>query len=189
MALSTSDWFVCDVNTLIWVFASPPISDCFAPVASVCFGLATVRPLKECPLPRIFSRFPDRSFGVGLLLLRVAVGSAAALGGSAGLSATTSLISEAGLINGVTAIAGVCLLLGLLTPIMSVLAFIGYEVVTRLPQNSSAGHALSPWLEVLLALMVAFGIALVGPGAYSLDARLFGRRRVIIPRVPRPDGE
>jgi hypothetical protein len=140
-------------------------------------------------LPRIFCRFPDRSFGIGLLLLRVAVGFAAAFYGIMGLIDLPSRISEAALIDGFTAIAGVCLLLGLFTSIMSVLAFVGYELVTHLPRYSSQGLLYSPKLQILFALLLAFGIALVGPGAYSLDARLFGRREVIIPRVPRPDGE
>jgi hypothetical protein len=34
---------------------------------------------------------------------------------------------------------------------------------------------------------MALAVALIGPGAYSLDARLFGRREIIIPRASRPD--
>jgi len=39
------------------------------------------------------------------------------------------------------------------------------------------------------AIVMALVAILLGPGAFSLDARLFGRRRVIIPSVlpsPKP---
>jgi uncharacterized membrane protein YphA (DoxX/SURF4 family) len=35
-----------------------------------------------------------------------------------------------------------------------------------------------PWTQVLLAAM-AIALALLGPGAWSIDARLFGRKRLI----------
>jgi hypothetical protein len=31
-------------------------------------------------------------------------------------------------------------------------------------------------------------IALLGPGAYSVDARLFGRREIVVPRARRGSG-
>jgi hypothetical protein len=41
------------------------------------------------------------------------------------------------------------------------------------------------WI-VALVLAVAAAVVPLGPGALSLDARLFGRREIIIPRSPRP---
>ncbi len=35
-----------------------------------------------------------------------------------------------------------------------------------------------PWAHILLAA-VAAGLAMPGPGAWSIDARLFGRKRLI----------
>jgi uncharacterized membrane protein YphA (DoxX/SURF4 family) len=37
----------------------------------------------------------------------------------------------------------------------------------------------------VLLIVMAFTLALVGPGALSLDARLFGLREIVIPRVQR----
>lgn len=37
-----------------------------------------------------------------------------------------------------------------------------------------------PWSHVLLAILGA-GLAMLGPGAWSVDARLFGRKRITIP--------
>jgi hypothetical protein len=39
-------------------------------------------------------------------------------------------------------------------------------------------------LAVILIAIVATAIACLGPGAFSADARLFGRREIIIPRRP-----
>jgi uncharacterized membrane protein YphA (DoxX/SURF4 family) len=50
-------------------------------------------------------------------------------------------------------------------------------------QNILTGR-LSSLLEVVMILT----IILLGPGAFSLDARLFGRREIIIPPVNRPPG-
>jgi putative oxidoreductase len=43
-----------------------------------------------------------------------------------------------------------------------------------------AGDATAIHCHVVGALLVA-SLALVGPGAYSIDSRLFGRRIVVIP--------
>ena len=37
-----------------------------------------------------------------------------------------------------------------------------------------------PWSHILLAILGA-GLAMLGPGAWSVDARLFGRKRINIP--------
>jgi uncharacterized membrane protein YphA (DoxX/SURF4 family) len=42
----------------------------------------------------------------------------------------------------------------------------------------------SRWIAVAMVL-VAAAIALLGPGAYSLDGRLFGRREIVIPPASR----
>jgi putative oxidoreductase len=66
--------------------------------------------------------------------------------------------------------AGLCLLAGLWTPIAgSLVAAIGIW--------SAFTQAEDPLASVLLATIGA-GLALVGPGAWSLDARLFGWKRI-----------
>ena len=74
------------------------------------------------------------------------------------------------------------LLLGVLTPFAASLAAFGYSGATcmSLPAgnwNFFHGNPLS--LDVIV---MAMATAVLGPGAFSLDARLFGRRRIIIPR-------
>ena len=40
-------------------------------------------------------------------------------------------------------------------------------------------------LVSLEMIVMAVSIAMLGPGAFALDARLFGRREIVIPPVPR----
>jgi hypothetical protein len=37
-----------------------------------------------------------------------------------------------------------------------------------------------PWSQLQLAILGA-GLAMIGPGAWSVDARLFGRKRIDLP--------
>jgi uncharacterized membrane protein YphA (DoxX/SURF4 family) len=119
---------------------------------------------------------------VGLLLLRGAVGVTAILHGSAALSGNLHPFNGWEMDGWVAAIAavisGMSLVAGFLTPIGSVLVLVGAlaAALANLWQN-----ALTPMLIAVLALTVL----LLGPGAFSFDARLFGRREIIIPRPPR----
>ena len=67
--------------------------------------------------------------------------------------------------------AGVLLLAGLWTPIAGAL-----QAIIQL------GAVLSPGNAILHVLPAALGVSLVmlGPGAWSVDARLFGRKRIDI---------
>jgi putative oxidoreductase len=66
--------------------------------------------------------------------------------------------------------AGLSLLAGLWTPIAGTLVAI-IEVWTIF---SGSGD---PWICILQATLGA-ALALLGPGAFSVDARLFGRKRI-----------
>ena len=69
------------------------------------------------------------------------------------------------------ALAGVLLFLGLWTPVASLAACVLMLGPVMLLQRNAA--------QVLLSI-IALSLALLGPGAWSIDARLFGRRRVDI---------
>ena len=66
--------------------------------------------------------------------------------------------------------AGALLIVGLWTPIAGSLVAI-LEVWSAISQSGD------PWTSILLATMGAV-LALVGPGAWSIDARLFGWKRI-----------
>lgn len=73
----------------------------------------------------------------------------------------------------VAAIAGVFLATGLWTPVMGALIAIDESWIAISVYSSQRD---GPWIHILLAVLTA-GIAMLGPGAWSVDARLFGRKR------------
>ena len=84
---------------------------------------------------------------------------------------------------------GAFLLVGLMTPFMAVLVAAG-GVAAVLSWIPLPGQDLSGSYPAILNLIVlSIAIALLGPGALSLDARMFGRREITIPasrNVSRP---
>ena len=84
---------------------------------------------------------------------------------------------------------GAFLLIGLMTPFTAVLVAAG-GVAAVLSWIPLPVHALSYSYPAILNLIVlSIAIALLGPGAFSLDARMFGRREITIPssrNVSRP---
>ena len=123
-------------------------------------------------LQRLFSTFPDGWPGFGILLLRLGAGTALiCLGISRFLAALGEPVSAAG--DLVAVIGGIFLLAGLWTPLMGALVAMD-ELWIALSVYSSQREGR--WIHILLALLTA-GVAMLGPGAWSLDARLFGRKR------------
>ena len=73
----------------------------------------------------------------------------------------------------VAAGAATLLLVGLWTPVAGVLMAIAELCL-------AFSHAADPWMHILLGTLGA-ALAMLGPGAWSVDARLFGRKRIQIP--------
>jgi putative oxidoreductase len=124
-----------------------------------------------CSLQRLFSTFPDGWPGFGLLLLRLSAGIALvclAISGFLTLGEPVSIARDL-----VAGIAGVFLATGLWTPVMGALIAMD-ELWIALSAYSSQRNG--PWIHILLAVLTA-GVAMLGPGAWSIDARLFGRKR------------
>ena len=73
-------------------------------------------------------------------------------------------------LNVLAGVVGILLLIGLWTPVAGTLL----AVVVSL---SVVMHPADPWNCVFLGTLGA-GLALVGPGAWSVDAYLFGWKRI-----------
>jgi putative oxidoreductase len=75
--------------------------------------------------------------------------------------------------------AGILLLAGLWTPVAGALAAI---VKVWIAFSRLSSHSGDPWIAVVQAVLGAV-LAMVGPGAWSIDARLFGRKRIDMPEL------
>lgn len=142
---------------------------------------------KETVLQRLFSTFPGGWPGTGLLLLRAAVGLSAIAEGTDRLISPDASALAMGLSGGLL-ICGTLLLVGFLTPIAGLLACLvqlAHLVLGWYGLPFMAPHILTGGVTPLV-LVVTFAIVLLGPGALSLDAYLFGRREIVIPHDRRP---
>ena len=117
--------------------------------------------------------------GIGLLLLRAAAGIVVLLPGAAELSAHPD--PGAWLIGAAAVAGGILLLIGFLTPVAALLAMVpGARLWISVAPAASAGLLTSKASAAFL-VAVALALALLGPGAFSVDGRLFGLREIIIP--------
>ena len=120
-------------------------------------------------MQRLFSTFADGPPGAGLLIQRVLVGSALVYCAVANPGGNVEAPQVIG------ALAGLLLIAGLWTPVAGVLAGCA-EVWVAL---SSPAHI---WNSAILALL-GVTLALIGPGEWSVDARLYGRKHYVPPKL------
>ena len=79
-------------------------------------------------------------------------------------------------------VVGAALLIGFLTPIAGSLSAIVNGVIAFFLVQKLAVHASARICSVMNVVVISLALILLGPGAFSLDARLFGRREIIIPQ-------
>jgi hypothetical protein len=112
--------------------------------------------------------FPTGRPGVALLLMRVGLAIMLMDGVSGRLLDLGSVWFL--LAPGVVAVA---LCLGFLTPVVAALTVL-LEVATWATAGGTIGAVH------VCAVLDAIALGLLGPGSYSLDARLFGRRQIVL---------
>jgi putative oxidoreductase len=115
---------------------------------------------------RLFSTFPNSWPGLGLLILRFAAGLSLAAHVAGDLAGTAGLLARC-------VMGGVAILIwiGLWTPLAAVAgAAIQVIIITF-------GHRFE--LSLLVYAALGLSLAMLGPGAWSFDARLFGRKRIM----------
>ena len=134
---------------------------------------ASSHPCRSDILPhtvrRLFSTFASGAPGAGLLLLRVAgaaifiVDAAAAPWRMAEAPALLLRVIDLGL--------GLLLLAGMWTPVVATLAAVAALLM---------GYSHPACVRYWLVAAICAALALLGPGAWSVDARLFGWKRIDI---------
>ena len=132
-------------------------------------------------LQRLFSTFPNSWPGAGLLLLRMFLATALLYSGVTGLLTISGTIVVAQEL--IAAAGGLLLLAGLWTPMAGTLVTLDEVWIAFSSYFSWRGDT---WLHISLAILAA-SVAMLGPGAWSIDARLFGRKRFDVDRPRRKD--
>jgi len=119
-------------------------------------------------LRRLFSTFARGWPGAGLLLMRLVAGIAILTHGFEKLRTGPPIGPSIAELLQMT--IGILLFVGLWTPVSgSLVAVFGIWGAIREPGD--------PWASILLGT-IGGALALIGPGAWSIDARLFGWRRI-----------
>ena len=120
--------------------------------------------------------FPQGGPGIGLLLLRIAAAGMFALNLTHRFNFSSNALHW--LVVSLIALISLGLLLGFLTPILSVIACAA--AVANLLLADQAIDAV-----YILRILTSAALFFLGPGAYSVDARLFGLQVTVVP--PRKD--
>ena len=109
--------------------------------------------------------FPRGVPGIALVVLRFAVAATPWTGGP------LACLSPAGMVLALILVIPLCL--GLLTPAAAV-------VCAALHLATLACGDLGQALSAIVAVANASALAMLGPGAYSIDSRVFGRRVFVV---------
>ena len=120
------------------------------------------------PVRRLYSTFAGGWPGAGLILIRLVIG--VALIYIAGSTLRSSPPIPIAIVSLLLIGGGILLAVGLCTPLAGMLvAFIETLKLLTLP---------SDWLLYLLLATFGAALAMLGPGQWSVDARLFGWKRI-----------
>ena len=123
-------------------------------------------------MQRLYSMFPQGGPGVGLLLLRIATAAMFALNITHRFNFSSPALYWA--VLSIIVVISLSLCLGFLTPILAVIA--GVTAVANLFLADQSGNVV-----YVLRILTAGALFFLGPGAYSVDAKLFGLRVTIVP--------
>jgi hypothetical protein len=128
-------------------------------------------------LQRTFSGFPSGCPGFALLLLRFGVGGTSSLQ-SALLIAATHHAAGSMLAAALAIITSLALIIGLMTPIATALLCLGGLAATI--DSGIVGYVplFESWIARFEFIVMSAALICLGPGAFSLDARLYGRREI-----------
>jgi putative oxidoreductase len=116
-------------------------------------------------MQRLYTTFPNEWPGAGLLLLRLAEGVPSIVEGTMNVVRAGGIFAVPHVLD---IFSGVLLLVGFWTPVAGMLqALVEFS-------NALEGGGY----EHVVRAVIGLSLAMLGPGAWSVDARLFGRKRI-----------
>lgn len=129
-------------------------------------------------LQRTFSGFPSGGPGYALLLLRYVVGGTACVQAALLVDTTNQAATGFTVAAALVILIGLAVIIGCTTPIASALLCLGGILATI--ESGSLGQLVlfESWNARLEFIAMSAALIPLGPGAYSLDARLYGRREI-----------
>jgi uncharacterized membrane protein YphA (DoxX/SURF4 family) len=113
-------------------------------------------------------------------MLRGAVGLNAIIDAGVGVAGSTHPVPAAVICAVVALACGTLLLAGFLTPVAGILLGGGRICLAFVPAPFSGAGVDDGWMGAF-EMAVTAALVLLGPGRFSLDAYLFGRREILIP--------
>jgi putative oxidoreductase len=135
---------------------------------------------------RSFSTFAPGWAGVGLLVLRTALGVPLLVEGAALLVDWRGTASLPILVALISVAAGAALQLGYSVGRGAIAGAVAVIAVHFFSLHGKL-NLFSSRIACFLAMSIAIALVLLGPGAFSIDARRFGRREIVIPPRSTPD--
>ena len=123
-------------------------------------------------MQRLFSTFAAGWPGAGLVLLRLLTGAALIHFGIRSIREGPPPLTVTLQVIGIA--TAVLLLVGMFTPVAGILAAAA-NVWIAISRFSS--HSDDPWVALSQAILAAT-LAMIGPGAWSIDARRYGRKHI-----------
>ncbi|MGA9393065.1 MAG: hypothetical protein WBV69_21725 [Candidatus Sulfotelmatobacter sp.] len=123
-------------------------------------------------MQRLFSTFAEGWPGAGLLLQRTLTSAILIYYGASHLLESVGLAPR--IPYAIAAIAGVFLFLGLWTPLAGItISIVGVWIFFLCPAHS---------LTAIIVAVLGASAAMIGPGMWSIDAKLYGRKHLQDPR-------
>jgi uncharacterized membrane protein YphA (DoxX/SURF4 family) len=129
-------------------------------------------------LQRTFSGFPTGYPGLALLLLRLVVGGAASSQAWMLIIASHGAVSTSVIVASLGFVAGSALIIGCMTPIAAVLLSAAGLILTVDVNTAWHLSLFDSGLARIEFIAISAALISLGPGALSLDARLYGRREI-----------